>query len=146
MFMFVLSLEPGESQAGATFQEASGIEHRVPTGEVPEEAGNAYRRRLPASLGHGNLQLARGYVIKGSALADWADGSVTASLGTPITPRTLYLSLVGPFSEPLIQWAFVDAWPVKWVTTAGADTSQEILIETLEIAYAAMTRTESMPG
>ena len=144
-FAFAVSLGPAAaSPSGGTpdaaFQEISGIDVHVETDEQGGDGVGAFVRRLPDPAGHPNLMLKRGYVTPGSALAQWADRAIAAALGSPISPRTLIVALIGPDDRPLATWTFHDAWPVKWSICKPVTAVHNILVDTLEIAYATMDR------
>lgn len=103
-----------EATADAVFQEVSGIEAKVDLQEVTEGGLNTYVHLLPGQTRHPNLQLKRGYVTQGSALAQWAEQTVGSTLGTMIETRRITVSILGLDQQPLVNWAFDKAWPVRW--------------------------------
>lgn len=129
-FLVGFGLSAGDD---AAFQEASGIDPHLETGEAVEGGVNTYVHALPGTAKVRNLVLKRGYVTQGSALADWAVQTVESTLDAPIVTQNLVVALLGPNGAPLMRWRFTGAWPVKWVT-GGADGGM-VLTETLEIGY-----------
>ncbi|HMA48385.1 MAG TPA: phage tail protein [Magnetospirillaceae bacterium] len=104
---------------GAAFQEASGLESAA----------------TPA-----NLVLKRGYMFKGSPLAQWVTQTLEGSLGQPSEARTLILLLAGETGQDLATWTFLNAWPVKWELASISPTDTTgLATESLEIAFSSVT-------
>jgi phage tail-like protein len=149
-FAFAVAVVPGSSGQGqsavdAAFQEVSGIDPHVSIEEVVEGGLNAYAHQLPGVTKHSNLVLKRGYVTEGSGLARWAEQTVGSSLGAPIVTRALNVSLLGPDAQPVVTWTFLNTWPVKWEISGFNATRNDVLTETLELAYSSVTRSTQSP-
>lgn len=145
-FAFAVTIVAGSAPTAQTaidaaFQDVSGIDPKVNVEEVTEGGVNGYVHQLPGVTKHSNLMLKRGYVTQTSALAQWAEETVGSTLGTPITTKTLQVALLSPDAQPMITWTFENAWPVKWEVGAFGATKNDVLTETLEIAYTTVTRT-----
>jgi phage tail-like protein len=145
-FSFAVVLVPGSSSPPQTaidagFQEISGIDPKVEVEELVEGGQNSYVHQLPGVTKHSNLVLKRGYVTQASALAQWAGQSVGSTLGSPIQPQILNVNLLGPSGQPVVTWTFQNAWPVKWEVGGLDAMKNEVLTETLEIAYTSVERT-----
>lgn len=124
----------------AAFQEVSGIDPKVEIEEVVEGGLNSHVHQLPGVTRHSNLVLKRGYVTRASKLADWADQTVGATLGTQIRTQTLNVFLLDAQGQPQVTWTFMDAWPMKWeVGALDASKSDSVLTQTLEISYSTVT-------
>ncbi len=132
---------PQQAVIDAAFQEVSGIDPHVSIEEVPEGGQNAYVHQLPGVTKHGNLVLKRGYVVKDSRFARWSNQTVGSSLGTPIVTQIVNVCLLGPTGTPVVTWTFGNAWPVKWDASGFNSTRNDVLIETIELAYSTVTRT-----
>jgi len=144
-FSFAVTLVPGsppqqQTAIDAAFQEVSGIDPKVSIEEAPEGGVNDYVHQLPGVTKHSNLVLKRGYVTQSSALAAWADQCVGSTLGTPIQTRVLTVALLGGDSQPIVTWTFGNAWPIKWQVGNFDASKNDVLTETLEIAYSTVTR------
>jgi phage tail-like protein len=131
---------PQQPALDAAFQEISGIDPHVAVEEVPEGGQNSFVHQLPGVTKHGNLALKRGYLVKDSRFARWSDQTVGSSLGTPIVTQVINVCLLGPTGMPVVTWTFDRAWPVKWEASGFNATRSEVLIETIELAYATVTR------
>ncbi|MEJ2407880.1 MAG: phage tail protein [Novosphingobium sp.] len=144
-FAFAVAIVSGaqpqqQTVIDAAFQQISGIDPKVDIEEVAEGGVNGNVHQLPGVTKHSNLVLKRGYVTQQSSLAQWADQTVGSSLGTPIETKVLTVSLLNPDAQPLVVWTFENAWPVKWEVGTFNSQNNEILTETLEIAYATVSR------
>lgn len=142
-FAFAVAIVSGSQQQttiDAAFQQVSGIDPKVDIEEAPEGGVNAYVHQLPGVTKHSNLVLKRGYVTQASTLAQWADETVGSSLGTPIQPQVLMVSLLGADAQPVVTWTFQNAWPVKWEVGQLDSQSNAVLVETMEVAYTTVTR------
>lgn len=123
----------------AAFQEVSGIESHVTVEEVAEGGQNAFVHQVPGVTKHGNLVLKRGYMTKDSRFARWSAQTVGSSLGTPIVTQVVNVCLLGATGNPVVTWTFSNAWPVKWEASGFNAKSNEVLIETIELAYTTVT-------
>lgn len=138
-FAFSVGIAGVAGPDDAAFQEVSGIDPQVQTGEPAQGGVNAYVHQLPGVVKHSNLVLERGYVTPGSALAEWAGQVVGSALGTPIVTKALNVSLLGLEGRAMVRWTYHNAWPVKWESSSlDGDT---MLTEVLELAYTTVTRT-----
>ncbi|MDE1150364.1 MAG: phage tail protein [Azospirillaceae bacterium] len=128
------------SRADASFQEVSGIEAKFDVEDLKEGGENRYVHKLPGVGRYPNLVLKRGYVTAPSFLSEWAAQTVGSTLSQPILTQTLVVMLLGENQLPLVAWNFTRAWPVRWVTGPLNSTSNAVLTESLEFAYAYVTR------
>jgi phage tail-like protein len=119
----------------ASFQEISGIEAQFNVEEVAEGGENRFVHRLPKQGKYSNLVLKRGAVYTDSFLSEWFGQTVGSGMSLPILPQNLLVTLLNESSVPLIAWAFVNAYPVKWNMAAMNSQDNKILIETLELSY-----------
>ena len=119
----------------ASFQEIRGLSAEFTTEEVVEGGENRFVHRLPKAAKYPNLVLKRGIVTKSSFLADWFSGTIGSNLSLPILPQNLLVSLLGADGMPLISWAVVNAWPLKWDVSGLNSEENKILMETLELSY-----------
>ena len=88
--------------------------------------------KLPGLVKYGNLVLKRGMVSSGSSLAlwDWVSGFVQGNG----SPKVMSVTLLDRQHNPVLQWSFKNAWPVKYESPPLSGKSSEIAIETLEVA------------
>ena len=123
------------------FMEVSGLSVTVEDEKIPEGGQNEFVRRVPGRMTWPNLVLKRG-VTSSDALFQWfrhSSGEGFTASNNRLTRRTGHLTLMGPVSNgqrPRIrEWAFYEAFPVKWSGPTLAATSRDVATETLEIAH-----------
>jgi phage tail-like protein len=124
-----------ETDIDGSFQEVSGLDRELEVQSLAEGGENRFTHQLPKRGKHPNLVLKRGLVTQKSSLADWAEKTVGSDFSTPVEPRTLQVTLLGPES-PLVVWTLSNAYPIKWTTGAFNSTEGKVAVETLEMAYA----------
>ena len=115
----------------AGFREASGLESSPDPVEYREKAdGVSTARKLPGLNKHSNISLKRG-VTDDAKLWEWwkkaMEGKVERMDGSIV--------LMDDAGEEQARWNFVAGWPTKWTGPSFNATSNEVAIETLEIAH-----------
>lgn len=137
-FYFKLSFGNLKGKAEAAFQEATGLQQDTEVEEVTCGGENRFKYKLPGIVKYGNLTLKRGFITSGSSLAQWCKDVLTGGLETPITTRTITVSLLAPgSSQPstLVSWNFYNAYPVKWGVSDFKSTENTYVVESIEFAY-----------
>lgn len=132
-----------QSQVDGSFQEVSGLEAKIEIERVPEGGENRFVHQLPGSTYYSNLLLRRGYVTKGSFLAEWAAQTVGSSFVEPVMTQTLIVMLLGPNHTPRASWNIWRAWPVRWAVGPFDSTKNDVLTEVLEFSY---SHSQRVPG
>ena len=127
-FNFRLEIE-GVTQAG--FSEVSGLSNETEVIEYREGGDKVNTaRKLPGLTKYGNLVLKRG-VTTDNSLWNWRktviDGAVERRSGSII--------LLDESRQEILRWNFFNGWPCKWEGPALKAKSNEVAIETLEIAH-----------
>ena len=127
---FNFKMELG-GQIVAGFREASGLDSSQDPVEYREKAdGVSTSRKLPGLNKHSNISLKRG-VTDDAKLWEWwkkaMDGKVERMDGSIV--------LMDDAGEEQARWNFVAGWPTKWTGPSFNATSNEVAIETLEIAH-----------
>lgn len=119
------------------FQRVSGLSADM-SPETYEEGGqNLFSHRLPNRINYGNLILERGLLV-GSPLAMEFNAAMSLF---KFYPSNVLVMLLNEESIPVTAWLFFKAYPVRWsVSDLDANTNQ-IAIETMELAY---TRFQSL--
>ena len=122
-----------------SFQEISGIDRELEVQPLAEGGENRFAHQLPRRGRHPNLVLRRGVVPGTSSLANWAEATIGSEFSKPIEPRTLLVTLLSAQDKRIV-WTFSNAYPVKWSTAGFKANDSAIAVETLEMAYASVTR------
>ncbi len=134
---------PRTPSLDSAFQEVSGIQTELETETVIEGGENRFALKLPRYAKYPNLVLKRGVVTRGSALSSWVLSSIQSGLALPISTRDLTVRLLNTQSQPLITWTIVRAYPLRWQLAQLDSTSNNVLVESLELSYNFFTRVES---
>ncbi|MDJ0715444.1 MAG: phage tail protein [Prochloraceae cyanobacterium] len=113
------------------FQKVSGISAEIETEDIREGGENLFRQHLPTRVTYNNLVLERGMVI-GSPLN--LEFNVAMS-SMKFAPSNVLVMLLNEEDIPLASWLFQSAYPVKW-TVSDLDANQnQVVIDTMELAY-----------
>lgn len=139
-FRFSVFIEAATSDA--SFREVSGISEEIDTELVREGGENRFAYQLPKAVKPSRLVLKRGVAPLQSPLVIWCRRTFEAGLGAPLSPRLLKVSLLDADSNPLRSWSFANAWPVKWSVDGFQSQKNEVAMESVELVYTALTRTE----
>lgn len=117
------------------FSEVSGLEGTIEVEEYREGGVNGFVHQLPVRTSHANLVLSRG-LTSVSTLWNWYYNTTLGS----IQRRNGTLMLLDARQLPVMWWNFRNALPVRWTGPAFSATSDEVAVETLELAHEGLTR------
>ncbi|MCA9680864.1 MAG: phage tail protein [Myxococcales bacterium] len=116
------------------FKRVSGLEAKVTTTSVQEGGQNLYTHRLPDRVDYGNLTLERGFVV-GSLL----NVELNLILSTAKFPTSnVLVTLLHETGAPISAWLFIKTYPVRWATSDLDATQEQVVIDTIELAYTRM--------
>jgi len=130
-FYFELSFA-GED---AAFQEVSGISKELGIEEVVCGGENRFKYRLPTVASSQNLVLKRALVPSGSQLLNWCANCIDQSFVNKITTHDVSVSLLGADGSMITKWTFYSAYPVKYSVSDLRSQENDLVIETIELAY-----------
>lgn len=130
-FYFQLSFK-GED---AAFKEVSGISKELSMEEVVCGGENRFKYRLPTISSSQNLVLKRALIPKGSQLIDWCASTLDEGLANAITTHDVSVSLFNSDGSVSVMWTFHNAYPVKYSVSDLKSQENEIVIESIELAY-----------
>ena len=126
----------GITENDVRFQSVSGITMDIGTEDLREGGENRFVHKLPQSAKYSNLVLKRG-MLTDSGLIKWFEDAVQNFNFKPIT---IQVSLMNEKIEPLVNWKFVNAYPVKWEISSLDSSKNEVVVDSIEIAYQYFTR------
>ena len=129
-------ISSGDSEI--SFQEVSGINATVGEFTFKEGGENRFVHRLPDRVTYDKLILKRGMLV-GSQMISWFKDAVESF---QFDPKDITVTLLNGDREPLESWSFVKAYPVKWSFSNFNAQQNEIVVETIELAYQYFTRLE----
>ena len=117
------------------FTEVSGLESEVEVEEYREGGVNGFVHKLPGRTSHANLVLTHG-LTSVSTLWNWY---YNTTLGA-IQRRNGTIMLLDPRQIPVMWWNFRNALPVRWTGPTFTATSDEVAVESLELAHEGLTK------
>lgn len=113
------------------FQSVSGLSVDIETEEFAEGGENRFKHKFPVRTKYPNLVLKRGLVTD-SKLIDWCRDAIE---GFQFEPVDLTVKLLNEEHKPLMTWNVVNAFPVKWDVSDLNAEENNLVIETVELAY-----------
>lgn len=111
------------------FSECTGISVEVEMKDYMEGGSNEFVHKLPTRVKYPNLVLKRG-VTHEDALLKWF-----WDCRNSIQRKELTIEVLGPGAKPVRTFAFLNAYPIKWVGPNLKAGSNQIATETLEVVH-----------
>lgn len=119
----------GITRAG--FKECSGLETTQDPTDYREGSDlGLTMRKLPGLISYSNITLGRG-ITTDHELWDWRK----KLMGGTADRRNLSIVLMDDAGNDVIRWNLRNCWPTKWSGPSFDATSNEVAIETLELAH-----------
>jgi phage tail-like protein len=115
------------------FSEVSGLNFEMQTEDILEGGGHDRIIRLPNPPKPKNLVLKRALSATPPFVWDWVKQPFETF---EFKTMNVVVSLLGYDCKPIKVWHFNDAFPVKLSLSDLSSTKNEVVIETLELAYA----------
>lgn len=122
------------------FQEVSGLQLEMETETIKEGGENSFSYQVPTRRKHGNLVLKRSLMPLPHTLETYVVKVLENNGSALIVPANLTISLLDSGKIPLHSWSVLNAYPVKWDIGVLNSQKNEIVIETLEMAYTNLVR------
>lgn len=116
------------------FQRVSGLSAKLDTSAVVEGGENLFTHRLPTRVGYQNLVLERGMVLGATLDREFGEAMNLFRF----TPHDVMVTLLDERGDPAAAWMFYRAYPVAWATADLTVAKEDVLIDTLELAYTRM--------
>lgn len=114
------------------FQKVSGLSAKVNTETLSEGGQNLYKHRLPTGIEYGDLVLERG-AVTGSPLNIEFNAAMTFF---KFAPSNILITALNEAQIPLMGWLFERAYPIEWSVSDLDANSNNIIIDTMKLAYA----------
>lgn len=130
---FYFSLSFGGEDAA--FKEVSGISKEFGIEEVASGGENRFKYRLPNIPSSKNLVLKRAILPTGSQLISWCSSTLDDGLANAIQTKDVSVDLLDNEGSVLMKWTFFNAYPVSYNVSDLKSQENEIVIETIELAY-----------
>lgn len=131
-FSFRVDFGEGVDADNIPFVEVSGIQVDIPYDEVWGGGENNRVYKLPKSVKLPNLVLKKGVVPHPNKFVAWCENAI---YNFEFQPVTVTVSLVNG-DEAVKSWEFSHAYPVKFEVSSFDANKNELVIETIELAYA----------
>lgn len=131
VFHFKVEFGTNSAEQDNRFQEVTGLGAEVTVEELKEGGLNQYVHKLPNGAKYGNLVLKRGY-IEDSEVGKWCRKAIE---DFTFEPKDVAVTLLNEEHEPLANWQFLRAWPVKWSISDFKAQENALVVESLELAY-----------
>lgn len=128
------------------FMEVSGLSVAIEEEKIIEGGQNEFVHKVPGRMTWTNITLKRG-ITSNDALMDWfrqCSGEGLSGGNNKVPRHTGHLTLKGPtlfgsgffaIRETVREWAFYDAFPVRWSGPTLSASASDVATETLEIAH-----------
>jgi phage tail-like protein len=132
---FHFSVEWGGARIG--FTEATGLD--VQTDVVEYREGNSpdfSKLKMPGLKKFSNVTLKRGTVAGDSDFYAWIN---TLNMNT-VERRDVTIKLLNENHEPVFAWKVLNAFPVKYQPGDFNSGTNEVMVETLELAIEGMSK------
>lgn len=132
---FRFKLEIDSLMAGG-FSEVSGFDASVEPIEYREgDMATETPLKVAGLRKYGNITLKKG-MVEGKVLYDWLAKGLTGE----VERKTVTVSLLDEKQAAVASWKVINAWPTKYTVPDFNAASNEVAIETLELAHEGMTR------
>ena len=116
------------------FKEVSGLSNQTDIYEYQEGGENQFTHKLIGQTTFSNLVLKHGIVLD-SSLYEWREQVIKGNIKEAL--KDITITLLGKDSKSSKDdrsWRFYDVWPCKWEANTFEGQSNELAIETLELA------------
>ena len=132
-FKVVLSID---GQQVAAFKECSGPSLEMDVFEYEEGGSNDCVHKLPGRWKVGNITLKRG-ISRSDLLWKWCQDAVRAATSGKwdLNPQNISVVLYDAAGQPVLEWKFRNAYPVKWSGPTFKADENAIAVEELELAH-----------
>ncbi|TEW66144.1 phage tail protein [Mucilaginibacter phyllosphaerae] len=113
------------------FQKVSGLQADINMDSINEGGQNLYTHRIPTGASYSNLVLERGLLSRSLLNRSFQD----AFSEFRFSPSNVLVTVFNDENKPASGWLFLKAYPVKWSFSNLDASANEVVIETMELAY-----------
>jgi phage tail-like protein len=131
-YNFLVEID-GITQAG--FSDVSGFDTSIEVHEYREGSDPTTTRKLPGMTRYSNITLRRGLTAD-RTLYDWMLGTAHGT----ITRKNGSILVLDAMGNEVVRWNFRNAWPTRWQGPELSARSNDVAIETLELAHEGVER------
>lgn len=139
-FSFSVGFNNIAAGVDCSFQEVSGMDQTMEVEDVQAGGENRFVYKLPKGVRQDKLVLKRGVADTRSPLLRWCKSVMSGGLAQTITPMDVSVYLLDEVGNKVRGWTFQAAYPVRWGVDEFNSTKNNVVIETIELAYLNCTR------
>lgn len=118
----------------AGFQECTGLDSTQQAGEYREGTDPLTMRKIPGLVSYSNITLRRG-ITNNDELWKWRQSIMSGNAER----REISVVLLDDQAQEKIRWNLTHCWPTGWTAPDFNATSDEVAIESLELAHEGVT-------
>ena len=115
------------------FKEVLGLSNKTDVAEYQEGGQNKFAHKFAGQTTFSNLTLKKGIVLDQS-LYEWREQVINGNIKDALRDITIVLISEKGSYEKELSWRFYDVWPCKWEASTFDSMTNNIGIETLELA------------
>jgi len=129
------TIDFGGTVAGA-FRECTGLgsENEVVEYKASGDKGKYVMKKIPGRMKWNNITLKRGLTTS-NELYKWYLDILQGKFRTQLVTVAMFDAKGG---DPLAEWVFLDAYPVKWSGPQFVADGKAVAVETLELTHAGL--------
>ncbi|QXH50501.1 phage tail protein [Pseudomonas fakonensis] len=129
---FRFEVDFGTQLKGIAFQEVSGMDKEVQVIEYRHSNSALFSTiKMPGIAKYSNVTMKRGVFVNDNTFWAWMD---EIKMNT-IARRTVLIKLLDEAGAVTMQWQLNNAWPTKITGTDLKSDSNEVAVDTIEIAH-----------
>lgn len=129
---FRFEVDFGSQWTKIAFQEVSGMDKDVQPIEYRHSNSPQFSTvKMPGLVKYGNITLKRGVFVNDNKFWEW----MTEIQMNTIRRLTVLIKLLDEAGKVTMQWQLLNAWPTKITGTDLKSDSNEVAVDTIEIAY-----------
>jgi phage tail-like protein len=129
---FYFTVDLGGGMKNASFQEVSGLDVEAQIIEYRHGDSKIFsNQKMPGLVKFSNIILKKGVLVKDNLFFDWY---TTVKMNT-VKRVTITIKLLDEGGHPTMTWTLQNAWPTKITGTDLKSDSNEVAVETIEIAH-----------
>lgn len=133
---FYFKVFVGSQDSAVSFQEVSGLETETQIIEYRHDDSKAFSTiKMPGIAKVGNVTLKKGILTKDNSFFIW----YSAINMNTIKRKTVTIQLLDEQGSPTITWTLTNAWPTKVKGTDLESETNEVAIESMELAHEGLT-------
>ena len=126
----------GNGVKGVSFQEVSGLDTETQVIEYRKSNSKLFStEKMPGIASYGNVTLKRGILPNDNSFWKWQS---EISLNT-IKRTTVVIRLIDESGNTKMTWTLSNAWPTKIQVANLKSSSNEVAIESIELAHEQLT-------